>query len=178
LYVADRRGRALHVLQRVEVVLGAVDRAGLAGLGDDARRGRADESFGDVDAHARRRVQHGLLGGGGVVRGMQHHALAIGQDHAAVGAGERAFHREQVGPGRFDQRPVALQHRLPATGRDRIEEDGARLIAVEAVAAHPRLDDRFAHQARGANALLEEATPRERGPLGGGAGEELARDGV
>jgi hypothetical protein len=75
--------------------------------------------------------------GGGLVRDMHHHAVAIGEDHAAVGAGERVLHLPELLPRHIEQLAVARERGVQAAGRDGIEGHDALAVGMGAGATHP-----------------------------------------
>ena len=127
-------------------MLGTVHRAGLPGGCHNARRAGADDALGDVDADTRGLPQDGLLCRRVVLGRVHYHALRVGQEHAAIGAGEGAFHAVQVELRGRQQLAVAAEGGVQATRRDGIEHHRAPRVCMGAIAAHPRLDHRLADQ--------------------------------
>src|SRR5690606_6786657 len=120
-------------------------------------------------------VEQGLRRAAQAAAGVDHHALAVGQQHAALRAVERRGELLQLVLACAQQLLVARQAGVHAAARDGVETHRLARLAPRRRAAHPRLDDGLVDQAGRAFAFVEESLPRQRRALLGGLEEQGAQ---
>ena len=163
--VADRRGHALHMEDRVIEVLALPDGAGLAGLHHEAGRIGAQGLLREVDADAREVPQDRLFMRVGELAGVHHRAAAVGQDDLAGRSRDGRLQPAETGGGVLPEFPTGAQRRGDAQLAQRVEGQSLPGAAPGRGTAVPRLDDGLGDQAGRAHAGREEALPRQGAAL-------------